>query len=478
MKNVTKNLIYMSTAFLLLALLLLPVMSPLLHKTQKIPKEVFASTVTDPVEKKDSKAVKHFNLYATDGTLTLPDGTSVYVWGYSEKNEKGSATYPAPVLTVNEGDQVEVTFTNLGTAKKGIKRVAHTIHFHGLDTNQANDGVPHTSKDLLVGDQYTYQFVAKHAGTYFYHCHVDTVEHLQMGMTGAFIVKAKDGVNTAWTGGPAYNKEYTFMLNEIDPVWHKAVEEGKKYDRTSFHPTYFTMNGKAYPDTETDPTTMIEGKLGEKVLVRLINTGYQPHSMHLHGYHFEVIASDGRPLASALVKDTVNIGPGERYDLLITFDQDGTYPFHSHYIVDNTNNGAYPGGMHTMVQVTEEGKENSDGTRHHHNVSSVGSADLATNQISPEESSQIPVPDEIREGTTVVISHMSYSVKELKVKQGSTVTWINKDPIFHTVTSIDDKFDSRHIEPGKMFTYTFNEKGTFPYYCATHPSMEASVIVE
>lgn len=454
MRKLPKNSLYICSVFLLAALLLLPAVSPLLHKpTQAIP----SSATTDPRQKDELPTIKQFHLYATDGTLTLPDSTSVYVWGYSEKNEKGSAPYPAPTLTVNEGDQVEVTLTNIGTAKKGIKRVGHTIHFHGLDTDQANDGVPHTSKDLLVGENYTYEFQAKHAGTYFYHCHVDTVEHLQMGMTGAFIVKAKNGANTAWTSGPAFTKEYTFMLNEIDPVWHKAVEEGKKYDRTTFHPTYFTINGKAYPDTEKDPTTMIDGKIGDKVLVRLINTGYQSHSMHLHGYHFEVIASDGRPLASPLVKDTVNVAPGERYDLLITFDQDGSYPFHSHHIIDNTNNGTYPGGMHTMVQVTEKGKVLAGTSLHHHKDS---------------------IPEEIREGTTVVISDMSYSIKELKVKPGTTVTWINKDPMFHTVTSIDDKFDSRHIEPGKQFSFTFQEMGTFPYYCATHPSMEASVIVE
>ena len=157
------------------------------------------------------------------------------------------------------------------------------------------------------------------------------------------------------------------------------------------------------------------------------------------------------------IKERLAQWPGERYDLLITFDQDGSYPFHSHNIIDNTNNGIYPGGMHTMVQVTKDGKTPA-GTHHHQHTE--------------------PIPEEIREGTTVVISDMRYSIPELKVKKGTTVTWINNDPMFHTVTSIDDKFDSRHIEPGKQYSYTFQEKGTFPYYCATHPSMEASVIVE
>ncbi|WP_274363194.1 multicopper oxidase domain-containing protein [Paenibacillus thermotolerans] len=296
-------------------------------------------------------AVKKYQLYATDGYLTLPDGKQVYVWGYSLKNEPGSALYPSPTLEVNEGDQVEITLTNIGPLKKGIKKLAHTIHWHGLDTNQQNDGVPHTSLAIQVGESFTYKFTAGHAGTYFYHCHVDTIEHLQMGMFGAFIVKAKDGVNQAWTGGPAYDKDYVFVVNEIDPVWHRAVEEGKAYDRTSFNPKYWTINGKSYPDTEETSSTMIEGKVGQTVLIRIINSGYQPHSFHMHGFHFDVVASDGRPLPQATRKDTILIGPGERYDLLVTFDQDGMFPLHSHNIVDNTNNGVYPGGLHTMMNV-------------------------------------------------------------------------------------------------------------------------------
>ncbi|WEK54120.1 MAG: stalk domain-containing protein [Candidatus Cohnella colombiensis] len=304
-------------------------------------------------------SAKKFQLYATDGYMTLPDGKQLYIWGYSLKDEPGSATVPAPTLEVNEGDRVEITLTNIGPKKTGIKQLAHTIHFHGLDTDQLNDGVPHTSVAIQVGESFNYQFIAKKAGTYFYHCHVDTIEHLQMGMYGAFIVKAKNGINQAWTGGPSYDKDYVFLLNEIDPLWHQAVEEGKSYDRTDFHPRYWTINGKAYPDTEKDPTSFIEGKVGETVLIRIINSGYESHSFHMHGYHFQVIASDGRPLPEPLTKDTVLIGPGERYDLLVTFDQSGMFPFHSHNIVDNTNNGTYPGGLHTMIDVTENKADRS-----------------------------------------------------------------------------------------------------------------------
>ncbi|MBW5444628.1 multicopper oxidase domain-containing protein [Cohnella sp. CFH 77786] len=298
-----------------------------------------------------SSAVKRFELYATDGRLALPDGKEVYIWGFSSKNEPGTAVFPSPTLTVNEGDRVEVVLTNIGPKKEGVRKPAHTIHFHGLDTDQANDGVPHTSQAILVGESFTYRFTATHAGTYFYHCHVDTIEHMQMGMHGAFIVKAKSGSPEAWTGGPRYDRAYTFQLNEIDPAWHEAVEKGEAYDRTSYHPRYWTINGKSYPDTEKDPMSRVEGRVGDTILIRLINSGYESHSIHMHGFHFQVIASDGRPLSSPIGKDTINVGPAERYDILVKLTQSGHFPIHSHNITDNTNNGVYPGGMHTMMMV-------------------------------------------------------------------------------------------------------------------------------
>ncbi len=529
----------------------------------------------------ETQALKIFHLYATDGYLTLPDGKQVYVWGYSLNNEKGTAVYPAPTLEVNEVDRVEVTLTNIGPKKEGIRRLAHTIHFHGLDTDQANDGVPHTSLGIQVGESFTYRFTATHAGTYFYHCHVDTVEHLQMGMHGAFIVKAKGGADRAWTGGPAYDKEYTFVLNEIDPVWHKGVEEGTLYDRTDFHPRYWTINGKSFPDTEEDPASTITGKVGETVLIRVINSGYQAHSFHMHGFHFQVIASDGRPLPAAIEKDTINVGPAERYDLLVTFTQSGDFPFHSHNILDNTNDGVYPGGMHTMVSVASAGSGKTivltpgettavvDGAAAHmvlppqiidgaafvplrfiseqvgadihwideeksvvyttdhtqiqlwigqriavingktvalehppvirngstwvplrflsENLGATVRYDPAVRQITitynPVEHSGShdhgnSVEEVKEDGPSVMIDNSTFSVKELKIKAGTAVTWINNDSQIHTVTELNNLFDSKNVVPKARWSFTFTQAGSYTYYCSTHPTMEAKVIVE
>lgn len=305
-----------------------------------------ASTATVP-------GVKEFQLYATDGWVTMPDGERIYIWGFSDKNQVGSATLPGPMLQVNQGDRVRLTMTNIGPSVANAPKPNHTIHLHGLDVDQENDGVGHTSQEVAHGKSFTYNFVATHTGTYWYHCHVDPTDHIQMGMYGAIVVMPSDGSNRAWNGGPAFDRQVTMVLSEIDPVWHSAIHDRKSFDRTDFHPRYWLINGKAAPDTIYDLASVVRGEVGEKVLVRLVNTGYQWHAMHMHGFHFDVIASDGRPLPAPWTKDTISIAPGERYDLLVTLSQRGVFPFHDHSEVRVTNNGKVGeggmGGMHTMV---------------------------------------------------------------------------------------------------------------------------------
>jgi FtsP/CotA-like multicopper oxidase with cupredoxin domain len=80
--------------------------------------------------------------------------------------------------------------------------------------------------------------------------------------------------------------------------------------------------------------------------------------MHSHGFHFQVIGTDGRMLAQPYEKDTLAIAPGERYDILFTFDQAGRYMFHDHVEQFTTNNGEYPGGIMTMINVNNKDGSN------------------------------------------------------------------------------------------------------------------------
>lgn len=398
-----------------------------------------------------------FHLYATDGYHRTADGATLYIWGYSLEDVPGTATLPAPTIEVNEGDHVEIVLTNIGPSRPGVQRAAHTIHLHGLDVDQANDGVPETGPSARVGESITYRFTATHAGTYWYHCHVETVEHLTMGMYGALVVHPADGPGRAWTDGPSYDRAYTLLLSESDPAWSAAVGESRRVERTRFDPRYFFINGRSFPDTMTASDTHVMGHLGERVLVRLINAGYGWRSMHMHGFHFEVIASDGRPLPAPLLKDTISIAPGERYDLLVTLDQLGSYPFHSHVLLDNMNDGVYPGGIHTMVTVVPVGDPLE--LPHH-----GGHGDQADRVESDAEAV----------GGLEAVVEMAYdrfSPDVLTVPVGTTVSWVKVDGLGRVHAVYAPTFKSPDMRAFETWQHTFDEVGVFEYECPHHNAM-------
>ena len=76
-----------------------------------------------------------------------------------------------------------------------------------------------------------------------------------------------------------------------------------------------------------------------------------------------------------------------------------------------------------------------------------------------------------------------YVPSKITIKPGETVYWQNQDAAFHSVTSgfyddPDGLFDSGHIDPYEMFSYTFDEPGMYPYYCTLHPWMAGQIKVE
>jgi plastocyanin len=79
---------------------------------------------------------------------------------------------------------------------------------------------------------------------------------------------------------------------------------------------------------------------------------------------------------------------------------------------------------------------------------------------------------------TIAIDGTSFQPPMLAVKVGESVTWVNKDPFPHTVTSAAGGFDSHEIAPGKSWKYVATKKGEFPYICVFHPTMKATLRVE
>lgn len=81
---------------------------------------------------------------------------------------------------------------------------------------------------------------------------------------------------------------------------------------------------------------------------------------------------------------------------------------------------------------------------------------------------------------TVEMQGHKFVAKELKIRRGQTVRWVNKSKMFHNVVAEDKSFRSRLLKEGQEFEYKFDKKGKFDYYCEPHKSMGmvGKVIVE
>ncbi|MBA2862012.1 cupredoxin family copper-binding protein [Methanococcus maripaludis] len=84
---------------------------------------------------------------------------------------------------------------------------------------------------------------------------------------------------------------------------------------------------------------------------------------------------------------------------------------------------------------------------------------------------------EAQNEATVLIEDFSYKPSSITVRVGATVIWIQKDSVRHSVTSNEGVFDSGLLSKGISWNYTFNEAGTYDYYCIPHPYMKGTVEV-
>jgi hypothetical protein len=77
----------------------------------------------------------------------------------------------------------------------------------------------------------------------------------------------------------------------------------------------------------------------------------------------------------------------------------------------------------------------------------------------------------------VTVSDFAFSPDRLRIAPGTTVTWTFNGPSNHTVTSLQNLFDSGAKAPGTTFSYTFTTTGSFQYRCTIHPTMRGRVVV-
>jgi FtsP/CotA-like multicopper oxidase with cupredoxin domain len=233
---------------------------------------------------------KQFDLTAKIVDWVIEPGKTVKAWGYN-------GVVPGPTLKVEIGDKVKVVINN-------ELPESTSIHFHGLLTPNAMDGVPDiTQTPIKPGTAFTYAFTARGPAVGMYHSHQNAVTQVPNGLAGAFLIGQEpvpDGVKVA--------QELPMMLNDAGTIG-------------------LTLNGKSFPATAPVVTN-----LGDYVMVHYLNEGVMAHPMHLHGMVQKIIAKDGIPLAQPYEADTVVVSPGERYTVLIHADAPGVWAWHCHIL--------------------------------------------------------------------------------------------------------------------------------------------------
>ena len=227
-----------------------------------------------------------FHLTAAGGDVETPDGNSVFMWSYQVTG--GHFQSPGPVLCVNQGDTVTIHLHN--TLPEPV-----SIVFPGQEGVTATGAAGPLTGEAPPGGDATYTFVAGRPGTYTYESGSDLAKQVEMGLYGALVVRPAGHPDQAYGAGTGFDpaREYLILLGEIDPDLHHAVETGGGYDATTRHSRYFTVNGRAFPDTIQDngvpwlpnqpygalvkvrPYDPVTNPL--PALIRMVNAGSQNH---------------------------------------------------------------------------------------------------------------------------------------------------------------------------------------------------------
>lgn len=276
-----------------------------------------------------------------NGTKVFDIEASVIRWNILPDVSVGAYAYnhqvPGPRLQLTEGDHVRINFKN-------NLPESTTVHWHGLIVPNEMDGPAKITQDPVPrGRNYTYEFTVGQSGTYFYHSHDHPDRQQALGLYGALLIAPKDpGAEVK------ADIDYTIQLQE----WLKR--EWLTYPAMLMEgglPNYFTINGKAYPATDT-----IAMKVGQTIKLRFIGTNNNfVHPMHVHGGPFQVVAIDGATLSESAryEADTVNVGPGQRFDVIWTARKPGKWLVHCHIPHHTANNNVEQHGGGGLMLVLD-----------------------------------------------------------------------------------------------------------------------------
>jgi len=360
---------------------------------------------------------KQVHLAGTDGWVSMPQGAppdlpffpdplapsgfNPYVFGFRNVTgmtstqvaaQRGHAQISAPMMSFDQEDDITITLTNLGLLQRPDLFDGHTLHWHGfVNAIPLFDGVPELSLAVPVGRDLSYFYRPHDAGTYMYHCHFEDVEHVQMGMTGMVFIRPSQNSSPVGTdpvgskyayndgdGSTRYDREFAFLLTELWSAAHYRDAHIQVSDWTDYDPSFWLLNGRGYPDTIQpggDPVSTAAGRLqyqpisslvtcnvGDRVLLRLSNLGYQNHAMTVDNIDLQIVAKDASLLkgrdgtTNYISTNTVDVGPGESRDVIFQAPTPGEYLLYDrNYSYLENGGGPGYGGMMTKILVGAPG---------------------------------------------------------------------------------------------------------------------------
>lgn len=376
------------------------------------------------------------NLYfaGTDGWISLPrtpalgffhpdnlapDPFTTYIFGFRNitglsetqaSQQKLKAQHSAPLFWIDQYDgsnEFKLDLTNLGLGIRPDLVDSHTVHYHGFrNVIPFFDGEPTTSVSVPVGRVFRYIYRPRDPGTYMFHCHVEDVEHVHMGMTGLVFVRPLQNGNTALypSGKYAYNdgdgstgfdREFALFLSEIWAEAHWADSHIQLPEWTDYRADFALLNGRVYPDTlapngSIDPfhpvrdasgdliappgfphlqyqphSALVQCNAGERVLLRFANLGFKEAAMTLAGLKMRVVGKDATLMRgrdgtdTSFLTDCVSFGAGESIDAIFTapaVTSPTTFVLYNRsFRRSNNRDGSGDGGQRTEVRVYPAG---------------------------------------------------------------------------------------------------------------------------
>ena len=252
--------------------------------------------------------IHDIELVVTEREMTVAPGIVQTVWTFGDQ-------VPGPVLRVKVGDTVRVTLVNPETNK-----LPHSIDFHA-SLVAWNDEM----RSINPGEELVYEFVAKYAGVYMYHCGTTpALHHIAQGMFGMIIVEPEGGL-------PPVENEFAFVQNE----WYMVEQAGfislEEASAAAPAPDAVVWNGIAnqYADHP------IQVPVGEEVRVFVLNAGPSiDSSFHVVGTIFHEVIKEGVRLVEGNEgnwgSQAVDLSPAQGAIIEMRFDEDGLYPIVTH----------------------------------------------------------------------------------------------------------------------------------------------------